>query len=269
MKVILRKRLTIASALIVIVAVVCGVLIWRMNASGSTESASPSGSNSEGVSLAEAISEPVNMQKLVGRWLRTDSPYVIEIREVSPDGTLRAGYYNPQPINVSAAKVENNNSTLQVFVETPWEWERFDAFTHYLGMEYLNRVRPRLLYMAYGDTDEYAHSGDYSSYLTAANRTDAFIAQLWNWVQSTEGYRDHTTFVITTDHGRGAGERWIGHGADWEGSDAIWVAVLGPDTPAQGEVRERGQLYQNQIASTVALPSGASTSKLPNTPHPP
>ena len=65
----------------------------------------------------EAVSEPVNMQKLVGRWLRTDSPYVIEIREVSPDGTLRAGYYNPQPINVSVAKVENKNGTLQVFVE--------------------------------------------------------------------------------------------------------------------------------------------------------
>jgi hypothetical protein len=117
MKVILRKRLTIASALIVIVAVVCGVLIWKMNAVDSAESASPSDSNSESVSPAAAISELVNMQKLVGRWLRTDSPYVIEIREVSPDGTLRAGYYNPQPINVSAAKVESKNGTLRVFVE--------------------------------------------------------------------------------------------------------------------------------------------------------
>jgi hypothetical protein len=117
MKVILRKRLTIASALIVIVAVVCGVLIWRMNAVDSAESASPSDSNSESVSPAAAISEPVNVQKLVGRWLRTDSPYVIEIREVSPDGTLRAGYYNPQPINVSAAKAKNKNGTTEVFVE--------------------------------------------------------------------------------------------------------------------------------------------------------
>jgi hypothetical protein len=117
MKVILRKRLTIASALVVIVAVVCGVLIWRMNASDSAESASPNGSNPESVSPAAAISEPVNVQKLVGRWLRTDSPYAIEIREVSPDGTLRAGYYNPQPINVSVAKVETKNGTLQVFVE--------------------------------------------------------------------------------------------------------------------------------------------------------
>jgi hypothetical protein len=117
MNIVLRRRLTIALALIVIVAVVCGVLIWRMNAIDSAESASPSDSNSESVSPAAAISEPVNVLKLVGRWLRTDSPYIIEIREVSPDGTLRAGYYNPQPINVSAAKVENKNGTLQVFVE--------------------------------------------------------------------------------------------------------------------------------------------------------
>ena len=117
MKIILRKHLTIASALIVIVVVVCGVIIWRMNAVDSAESASPSDSNSESVSPAAAVSEPVNVLKLVGRWLRTDSPYVIEIREVSPDGTLRAGYYNPQPINVSAAKVEDKNGTLQVFVE--------------------------------------------------------------------------------------------------------------------------------------------------------
>lgn len=57
------------------------------------------------------------MQKLLGRWLRTDSPYVIEILEVSPDGTLRAGYFNPRPINVAAAKVENKSGTLEVFIE--------------------------------------------------------------------------------------------------------------------------------------------------------
>jgi len=83
----------------------------------STELASSGTSNRESLLPTEAISEPVNVRKLVGRWLRTDSPYVIEIREVSPDGTLRAGYYNPKPINVSAAKVENKNGTLQVFVE--------------------------------------------------------------------------------------------------------------------------------------------------------
>ena len=135
MKIILRKHLTIASALIVIVAVVCGILIWRMNAVDSAESASPSDSNSQSVSPAQAISGPANMQKLVGRWLRTDSPYVIEIREVGPDGTLRAGYYNPQPINVSAAKVENKNGTLQVFVEL--------RDTGYPGSNYTLNYKPQ------------------------------------------------------------------------------------------------------------------------------
>ncbi len=118
MKVILRERLTLISASIVTVAVVFGVLIWIMTASDRAESASPGSPESESISPAETISEPVaNMQKLIGRWLRTDSPYVIEIHEVGPDGTLRAGYYNPRPINVSAAKAENGNGTIQVFVE--------------------------------------------------------------------------------------------------------------------------------------------------------
>ena len=117
MKVISRKRLTIASASIVTVAVLSVVIIWRMNASDSAESALPSSSDSQSPSPAVAISAPVHMQKLVGRWLRTDSPYIIEIREVSPDGTLRAEYYNPRPINVSAAKVEEKDGALEVFVE--------------------------------------------------------------------------------------------------------------------------------------------------------
>jgi hypothetical protein len=117
MEAISRKRLAIASASIVAVAVVLVVIIWRMNASDGAESALPSSSDSQSSSPGAAISAPVNMQRLVGRWLRTDSPYVIEIREVSPDGTLRAGYYNPRPINVSAAKVEEKNGALKVFVE--------------------------------------------------------------------------------------------------------------------------------------------------------
>ena len=118
MKVIPKKRITMAlMSIVVVAAAVCVVLIWRMDASDSTESASSDTSNEESRLIAEATSESVNVHDLLGRWLRTDSPYVIEIREVSPDGTLRAGYYNPRPINVSAAKVEDKNGTLQVFVE--------------------------------------------------------------------------------------------------------------------------------------------------------
>lgn len=117
MKGIPGKYVVAASALVIVAAIICGFLIWRMGPSESAESAPPSDSNSHSVSPAEAGSEPVNVQKLVGRWMRTDGSYVIEILEVSPDGTLRAGYYNPRPINVAAAKAENKDGALEVSVE--------------------------------------------------------------------------------------------------------------------------------------------------------
>lgn len=164
------------------------------------------------------------------------------------------------PVNAGfepAAPPENEReqflNELQEQIPSPWGTVRLDAFTHHYAFEYLKRERPRVVYIAYGETDDFAHDGDYDAYLKAAHRTDAFIRDLWTWVQSDEQYVGRTTFLITTDHGRGARERWIGHGGDgtWEGSEHIWVAAIGPDTPATGEAMT-GHTGQNQIAATVA-----------------
>jgi hypothetical protein len=57
-------------------------------------------------------------QKLVGRWLREDGGYVIEISGVDPDGRLTAGYFNPRPIHVSqAAAVEEAGGSVKVGLE--------------------------------------------------------------------------------------------------------------------------------------------------------
>ncbi len=141
---------------------------------------------------------------------------------------------------------------LQGQIPRPWTSVRLDAFTHHFAKEYLRKHRPRLLYIAYGETDDFAHDGKYDSYLEAAHRTDAFIRDLWEWVQSTDGYRDRTTFLITTDHGRGEMKEWTGHGSDVDGAREIWFAVIGPDTPARGEIRGGDPLYQNQAAATAA-----------------
>jgi hypothetical protein len=37
-----------------------------------------------------------------------------------------------------------------------------------------------------------------------------------------------------------------------DGADEIWMAVIGPDTPARGEVRTEQRLFQNQVAATAA-----------------
>ena len=58
-----------------------------------------------------------NLKRLVGRWLRPDGGYVIEIRGVHGDGRLDASYYNPRPINVSQAKASHKGDAVQVFIE--------------------------------------------------------------------------------------------------------------------------------------------------------
>lgn len=56
-------------------------------------------------------------EKLVGRWLREDGGYRIDIREVMPDGTLRAEYFNPRPIRVSRAAAVEEGDSLKVGIE--------------------------------------------------------------------------------------------------------------------------------------------------------
>ncbi|MEO1982643.1 MAG: DUF1501 domain-containing protein, partial [Fuerstiella sp.] len=54
---------------------------------------------------------------------------------------------------------------------------------------------------AYGETDDFAHDGKYDEYILAAHRTDRFIREIWDIVQSTNGYRDNTVLFVTVDHG--------------------------------------------------------------------
>ena len=135
-----------------------------------------------------------------------------------------------------------------------------DVFTHNYALEYVKRKQPRLVYISYGETDDFAHDKDYDQYLNSAHRTDQFIADLWHWVEQDPHYAGKTAFVIATDHGRGAEDRWIGHGGDWIGSENIWVALLGPGIEAKGEMSGGKRLYQNQLAATVAALLGESYS---------
>lgn len=137
----------------------------------------------------------------------------------------------------------------------PWLGaECLDVFTHYAAMEYLKTKRPRVLYIAYGETDEWAHSGMYRSYLDAARQVDEWIGEIWNWVQTDPRYRNKTTLFITTDHGRGdvVKKEWTSHNNKITGANEIWYAVIGPDTPAKGELKNKTQVYQKQFAQTIA-----------------
>lgn len=131
---------------------------------------------------------------------------------------------------------------------------RHDAVTFTRAFEFLKRERPRALLISFDETDEHAHGGRYGEYLKAAHNTDKMIELLWRWVQSTEGYEDETTLIITTDHGRGHNNKrsWKGHGRLSFGSGQIWMAVIGPDTDALGEMKNKDQYWQKQFARTAA-----------------
>ena len=56
-------------------------------------------------------------QRLLGRWVRPDGGYVLEVKEIRKDGTTVAAYFNPRPINVGRAEVSRKDGTLSLFVE--------------------------------------------------------------------------------------------------------------------------------------------------------
>ena len=65
----------------------------------------------------EAVAAGPSPSNLIGRWLRVDGGYVLELSDPSPKGQLRATYFNPRPINVSRAAWKLKDGLLSVFVE--------------------------------------------------------------------------------------------------------------------------------------------------------
>jgi hypothetical protein len=110
-----------------------------------------------------------------------------------------------------------------------------------------------VLYIGLGETDEFAHEGRYDLYVRAARNADEYLRLLWETVQAMPDYRGNTTMIVTTDHGRGnAPVEWRSHGAGIQGSDRIWIAVIGPDTAPLGVRTNVDPLTQGQVAATMA-----------------
>jgi bisphosphoglycerate-independent phosphoglycerate mutase (AlkP superfamily) len=132
----------------------------------------------------------------------------------------------------------------------------------YAAMEHLKLHQPRVFFVGFLETDHWQHEGRYDRNLDAAHMVDEYTRRLWEYVQSQPKYRDKTTFILTTDHGRGdAPENWKHHGEKIDGADDIWMAILGPDTPPLGERTNCDPITQSQVAATVATLLGEDFNK--------
>lgn len=157
----------------------------------------------------------------------------------------------PVPERYATARMKYLAS-LQTQALTLWEGSRLDAFTVEMALEYLRRYRPRLLYVGLGDTDEWAHARRYDRLLDQIHVFDESLRRLWTELQASETYRGRTTLIVTTDHGRPATPKdWPEHGEGLAGSEDIWIAIIGPDTPDRGETAPYPTVHQADIAATI------------------
>jgi hypothetical protein len=194
--------------------------------------------------LRERLSLPASAVAAFGSW-----EVFNEISEHTPGTlTINAGYEALE----SRDPVTMELSRMQFQTPTPWDSARYDAYTFYLAMSHLRAARARVLYLAFDETDDWAHSGRYDRVLDALSRTDGYLKELWTWLQSQPDYQ-RTHILITTDHGRGrTTEDWRTHGAKIEGAQETWMAFISPSMTRRGEWRDQPAIYTNQAAATIA-----------------
>jgi hypothetical protein len=160
--------------------------------------------------------------------------------------TLNAGY---QALENARTPRLQQLSDLQFHVLSPWDEARHDYITGAMALDYMRAVKPRVLYVAFDETDDWAHDHRYDRVLDSIAEFDGFLQRLWNSIESIKEYRGRTTLIVTSDHGRGSTiADWSDHGRSVDGADKIWLAVTGPDTLAS-ESAER--VEQRDIAPTI------------------
>lgn len=125
---------------------------------------------------------------------------------------------------------------------------RPDGFTMRIALEVMRARQPTLMHVGLGDTDEWAHRGDYAAYLAALRSADDFIGEVADLLDVT-GEASRTTVIVTSDHGRSYDLKQ--HGESYLGSERSFVIVFGPGIAPRAKVCPDGDVTLLDIAPTV------------------
>jgi hypothetical protein len=114
-----RAGLALAGVLLIGGAVSCGSREGEQTATRAERPEPAAPAVAEPANATPALPTPAGtgFERLRGRWLRPDGGYVLEIRAVSPEGTVDASYLNPRPIRVARADAGREGDALTFFVE--------------------------------------------------------------------------------------------------------------------------------------------------------
>jgi arylsulfatase A-like enzyme len=132
------------------------------------------------------------------------------------------------------------------------EGYRPDQRTAAMAIDHLVHHRPRFLWVALGDTDEWAHRQDYRGYVDALRFADSFVGELAAHLSEMGEYGAHTAIFVTTDHGRDAD--FADHGGP--ASAGVWLMARGGPVAKHGSTALSRTRHLRDIAPTIAAVMG-------------
>lgn len=126
--------------------------------------------------------------------------------------------------------------------------------------ERLATQKPRLVYAILPHVDSSGHTDEYAKYEDTIKHADSLVWDVWNSIQSDAFYKDKTTLVVTSDHGRhstGIKDGYKSHGDACEGCRKIFALLIGPDIKKGFDFKS--ECFQVDLAPTIGLLMGFAT----------
>jgi len=136
--------------------------------------------------------------------------------------------------------------------EAPWPGNgdfRRDRFTAELSLAYLRAEQPEFLFVGLGETDEFAHQGNYAGYLGALREADQYLGLLATELAARARSGVRTALFVTADHGRAA--TFKDHGRAFPESARVWLVASGRAIGARGLVASPVERRLADLAPTV------------------
>jgi arylsulfatase A-like enzyme len=127
---------------------------------------------------------------------------------------------------------------------------RPDRHTVPLALAYLKTHRPRFFYLALGDADEVAHTGDYHGYLRSITDADRTIGEVIDLIEA-DGAMATTTLLITVDHGRA--NDFESHGGHSPEAARVWLFAMGASIAPRGFVDAPKPRFLRDVAPTMRV----------------
>ena len=109
---------------------------------------------------------------------------------------------------------------------------RDDSSTMVVLQNVMQEHHPKFLLLNFREPDYSGHQQDSVAYIQGIKNTDAYVAQIWNFIQNDPIYKNKTSLVVTNDHGRhldGHADGFASHGDGCDGCRNISLFGLGPD----------------------------------------